>query len=86
MLTRKVQEQSLIVRIPLDLARDFFSESGDLPSDRFPATMILAEAVGKSLPAKREDKRKRAKPVVLKKTKKSMMTSRSPFELPLLTR
>jgi len=86
MLTRKVREQSLVVRIPLALARDFFSESGDLPSDRFPTIMILAEAVGRSLPVVREDSRKRPKPVVLKETRKTKSMRRNPLELPLLMR
>jgi hypothetical protein len=74
------------ISVPLDLAREIFSESGDLPSARFPAIIILAETIGKALPAPHEDRKKRTKPTIITRTRKPKTSYRKPFELPILTR
>jgi hypothetical protein len=77
----------LIISVPLELARDIFRESGDLPSAKFPAIMILADTVGRALPFTHEDTKKRPKPTIITRTRKPKSTHhRKPFELPLLTR
>ena len=42
--TRKPKESSVLIRIPAELARDIFRESGDLQFSKFPATMTLVES------------------------------------------
>lgn len=86
MTARKIRDSSLTVSIPLDLAREIFSESGDLPSVRFPATIILAETIGEALPTSHEDSKKRSKPTIITRTRKPKTTQRKPFDLPILTR
>jgi hypothetical protein len=76
----------LTVSIPLDLAREIFSESGNLPTARFPATIILAETIGKALPTSHEDTKKRSKPTIITRTRKPRTAHRKPFDLPILTR
>jgi hypothetical protein len=84
---KKPKDSGLVISVPLELARDIFSESGDLQSERFPAIMILADTIGKALPPTHEDTKKRPKPTVITKTRKPKSTHhRKPFELPMLTR
>jgi hypothetical protein len=84
---KKPKDVGLIISVPLELARDIFAESGDLQSEKFPAIMILADTIGKALPPTHENTKKRPKPTVITKTRKSRATqNRKPFELPLLTR
>ncbi len=84
---RKSKDTSLVVSVPLELARDIFAESGDLQSDRFPAIMIFAETIGKALPPIREDTKETPKPAVLAKTRKPRQVhDRKPFEIPFITR
>lgn len=82
---KKPRDSGLLISVPLDLARDIFSESGDLSPAEFPAIMVLADTIGKALPAIHEDTKKRPKPIVLAKTKKVKAKHRKPFDLPLLT-
>ena len=87
MTPKKPRDSGLIISVPLELARDIFSESGDLSSAKFPAIMILADTIGKALPPTHEDTKKRPKPTVITKTRKPKATHhRKPFELPMLTR
>jgi len=84
---KKPKDKSLIISVPLELARDIFSESGDLQSEKFPATMILADTIGKALPPSHEDAKKRPKPTIIIKTRRSTAAHhRKPFELPFITR
>jgi hypothetical protein len=84
---KRPKNSGLVINVPLDLARDIFSESGDLQSAKFPAIMILADTIGKALPPMHKDTKKRPKPTVITKTRKPKSTHhRKPFEIPLLTR
>jgi hypothetical protein len=84
---KKPKDAGLFISVPFELARDIFSESGDLRSEKFPAIMILADTIGKALPPTHEDTKKRPKPTVITKTRKSRAVHhRKPFELPFITR
>jgi hypothetical protein len=82
---KKPKNSSLIINVPLELARDIFNESGDLPTARFPAIMILADTMGKALNKDREETKKRPKPTIISGARKTT-AHRKTFEYPLLTR
>jgi hypothetical protein len=82
---KKPKNSSLIINVPLELARDIFNESGDLPTARFPAIMVLADTMGKALNKDREETKKRPKPTIISRTRKTT-THRKTLEYPLLTR
>jgi hypothetical protein len=82
---KKPRDSGLIINVPLELARDIFSESGDLPAAKFPATMILADTIGKALSSGREENTKRPKPTILSKTKKTTIPRKRLYENPILT-
>jgi hypothetical protein len=82
---KKPKNSSLIINVPLELARDIFNESGDLPTARFPAIMILADTMGKALNKGHEETKKRPKPTIISRARKTT-THRKTFEYPLLTR
>ncbi len=86
MKTRKPKESSVLIRIPAELARDIFRESGDLQFSKFPATMTLVESIGKALNFGREERKKQLKPVVFFGTRKPVVTHKRTHEYPLFTR
>ena len=88
MKPKKSKDSGLIINVPLELARDIFSESGDLPSAKFPAIMILADTIGKALSKGHEESTKRPKPTILSKSKKTSTSTHRKrlYEYPLLTR
>lgn len=73
MNTRKVEDVSLIIRVPTELARDIFRESGDLPFAMFPATMTLANTIGKALSASHKESAKQLKPTILRRNGKAVV-------------
>jgi hypothetical protein len=81
---KKTKDRSLIINVPLELARDIFSESGDLQTAKFPAIMILADTIGKALSKGHEETKKRPKPTIISRARKTT-THRKSFEYPLLT-
>ena len=83
MNSRKRKDSGLIINVPIELAREIFSESGDLPVARFPAIIALSESIGKALKLSREEK-EQSKPVVMFRTRKSA-TTRKKIEYPLFT-
>jgi hypothetical protein len=84
---KRPKDSGLVISVPLELARDIFSESGDLQCEKFPAIMILADTIGKALPPTSENTKKRPRPTVITRTKKPKAARhRKPFELPLLIR
>jgi len=82
---KKPKNSSLIINVPLELARDIFNESGDLPTARFPAIMVLADTMGKALNKDREETKKRPKPTIISRARKTA-PHRKTLEYPLLTR
>lgn len=68
---RKPEDVGLIVRVPTELARDIFRESGDLPFAMFPATMTLANTIGKALSASHKESAKQLKPTILRRNRKA---------------
>jgi hypothetical protein len=84
---KKFKEAGLIISVPLELAREIFVESGDLPSTKFPAIMILADTIGKALPQTPEDAKKRSMPIIIAKTRKAKSAhDRKPLENYMLTK
>lgn len=83
---KKTKDSGLIISVPFELARDIFSESGDLPSTSFPAIMILADTIGKALPPTQEDAKKRPTPTIISKTRKPKSAhNKKPLENYVLT-
>lgn len=85
MTPKKQKNSSLIINVPLELARDIFTESGDLPTAKFPAIMILAGTIGKALSKSHEETKRRPKPTIISGARKTT-THRKTFEYPMLTR
>lgn len=86
MKAKKRKDPGMVINVPLELAREIFSESGDLQSARFPAIMILADAIGKALPASHGESVKRPKPTILSKSRKPKTSFKRPENYPFLTR
>jgi hypothetical protein len=57
----------------MELARDIFRESGDLPFAMFPATMTLANTIGKALNASHKESAKQLKPTILRRNRKAVV-------------
>jgi hypothetical protein len=68
---RKSKDPSLIIRVPIELARDIYRESGDLQFAMFPATMTLIETIGKALGASKKETTKQLKPTILRRGRKA---------------
>lgn len=83
MNARKHKDSGLIINLPIELAREIFSESGDLPVAKFPAIIALSESIGKALRLSREEKQQ-PKPVVMFRTRKPAATHKK-IEYPLFT-
>lgn len=84
MTPKKPKNKGLIINVPLELAREIFNESGDLPTARFPAIIILADTIGKALSKGHEETKKRPKPTIISRARKTT-THRKAFDYPLLT-
>jgi hypothetical protein len=52
------------MNVPADLALEAFRESGNLPFAKFPATMALAEIIGKMLDLNRDERPAYQKPAI----------------------
>ena len=81
---RKRKDTGLIINVPIELAREIFSESGDLPVAKFPAIIALSESIGKALRLSREEKQQ-PKPTIMFRTRKPTVTHKK-IEYPLFTR
>jgi hypothetical protein len=46
---------ALVVKLPIDLAKEIFRESGDLAISEFPATLEFAESLAEALNMGKED-------------------------------
>jgi hypothetical protein len=57
----------------MELARDIFRESGDLPFAMFPATMTLANTIGKALSGSHKESAKQLKPTILHRSRKAVV-------------
>jgi len=82
---KKPRNSGLIINVPLELARDIFNESGDLPTTKFPAIIVLADTIGKALSKGHEETKKRARPTIISRARKTTI-HRKTFEYPLLNR
>ena len=71
MKTHKSKDSSLIIRVPFELAKDIFRESGDLEFAMFPATMTLIDIIGKALGTSKKDSAKQLKPTILRRDRKT---------------
>lgn len=60
-----------MINVPLELAREIYLESGDLPFAKFPAIMSLADSVGKALNMSAEESVIQPKPTILGRSGKS---------------
>jgi hypothetical protein len=82
----KSRDQSLIVRVPVELARDIYRESGDLQFAMFPATMTLVDTLGKALGASRKETAKQLRPTILRRDRKTTFSHEDLRTPTILTR
>jgi len=83
---RKSKDQSLIIRVPVELARDIYRESGDLQFAMFPATMTLIDTLGKALGASKKESVKQLKPIILRRDRKNLVRNEDLRTPTILTR
>ena len=86
MTARKSKDQSLIIRVPVELARDIYRESGDLQFAMFPATMTLIDTLGKALGASKKESVKQLKPIILRRDRKNLVRNEDLRTPTILTR
>jgi hypothetical protein len=72
--TRRPKDPGLIIHVPLELARDIFRESGDLQFVKFPATMTLADTIGKDLSTRHKESTRQPKPTILRRNIKTTIS------------
>ena len=82
----KAKDRSLILRVPIELARDIYRESGDLQFAMFPATMTLIDTIGKALRADKTEIIKQLKPTILRRDRKTTVSHEDLIRPTILTR
>lgn len=83
---RKPKELGLVIYVPAELARDIYRESGDLQFARFPATMTVADTIGKALTSGNKKGTKQPKPMILRRSKRPSISHEDLNTPTILTR
>lgn len=86
MNARKPKDHGLIIRVPIELARDIYRESGDLQFAMFPATMTLIDTIGKALGASKKENTRQLKPTLLRRDRKTTVSHEDLRTPTILTR
>ena len=76
----------MIIRVPIELARDIYRESGDLEFAVFPATMTLVDTIGKALGAGKKETAKPLRPTILRRNRKAAVADEDQRVPTILTR
>ena len=62
--TKETKDLGIMMNVLLELAREIFRESGDLPFAKFPAMMTLADSIGKAMDIDHDESVARPKPTI----------------------